>query len=189
MNNTFDLLLHAVDAYTCRECCNGKECGCFFILAASRTSSIWERGHWAHWCPAKPDEPIEISCGADSCGPKEPCVGWKCTLSPPGKYDWQSMRVGDATLCEIVAAYLTCVGLLITKLRNVYCWVCGWNFFLNRWIVGYKQERDCFVHFLRLLVVCWLGALSAWDNVSPVCNFAKSIFLNVSLTHSAINLS
>ena len=28
----------------------------------------------------------------------------------------------------------------------------------------YKQERDCLVHFLRLLAVCWPGAQSAWDN-------------------------
>ena len=37
---------------------------------------------------------------------------------------------------------------------------------LNRWIFGksYKQKRDCFVHFLRLLAVCWPDAQSAWDN-------------------------
>jgi len=30
----------------------------------------------------------------------------------------------------------------------------------NLW-QSYKQERDCLVHFLRLLAVCWPGAQSA----------------------------
>ena len=44
-----------------------------------------------------------------------------------------------------------------TKLRKVYCWVCQWKKLksLNIW-QSYKQERDCFVHFPRLLAVCWL---------------------------------
>ena len=54
-----------------------------------------------------------------------------------------------------VATYLRYGGLLITKLRNVYCSVYQLIFVLNRWIFGknYKQEGDCFVHLLRLLAV------------------------------------
>jgi len=45
------------------------------------------------------------------------------------------------------------VVLLVTKLRKVYCWVCDWNFVfksVNIW-QSYLQERNCLVHFLRLL--------------------------------------
>ena len=53
---------------------------------------------------------------------------------------------------------------------------------------SYKQERDCLVHFLRLLAVCWPGAQSAWDNHALACNFAKySPIQFFSLTDSAIN--
>jgi len=38
---------------------------------------------------------------------------------------------------------------------------------------SYKQERDCLLHFLRLLAVCWPGAQSARDNDVVACNFAK----------------
>ena len=38
---------------------------------------------------------------------------------------------------------------------------------------SYKQKRDCLVHFLRLLGVCWPGSQSAWDNDVQPCNFAK----------------
>ena len=36
-----------------------------------------------------------------------------------------------------------------------------------------KQERDCLVHFIRLLAVCWPGARSARDNQVLACNLAK----------------
>ena len=32
---------------------------------------------------------------------------------------------------------------------------------VNIW-QSYKQERDCLVHFLRLLPLCWPGMQSAW---------------------------
>jgi len=62
-----------------------------------------------------------------------------------------------------VAAYLRCggavnnqlkKGLLMSprvkkKLKSVNIWQ------------SYKQKRDCLVHFLRLLAVCWPGAQSA----------------------------
>jgi len=38
---------------------------------------------------------------------------------------------------------------------------------------SYEQKRDCLVHFLRRLVVCWPGAQSVWENYALVCNFAK----------------
>ena len=38
---------------------------------------------------------------------------------------------------------------------------------------SYQQERDCLVHFLRLVAMCWPGAQSAWDNHVLACNFAK----------------
>jgi len=43
---------------------------------------------------------------------------------------------------------------------------------VNIW-QSYKQERDCLVHFLRLLVACCSGAQSALDNHVLACNFAK----------------
>jgi len=51
-----------------------------------------------------------------------------------------------------VATYLRCGGVLITKLRKVYCWVCQWIFFksVNIW-QSYKQERDYLVPFVRLV--------------------------------------
>ena len=36
---------------------------------------------------------------------------------------------------------------------------------MNIW-QSYTQERDCLVHFLCLLAVCWPGAQSAWDRLS-----------------------
>jgi len=51
------------------------------------------------------------------------------------------------------------VGLVITKLRKVYCWVYEWKKLKSRNIwQSYKKRRDCFVHFLRLLAVCWPSA-------------------------------
>ena len=38
---------------------------------------------------------------------------------------------------------------------------------VNIW-QSYKQERECRVHFLRLLGVCWSGAQSARDNLGIV---------------------
>jgi len=36
-----------------------------------------------------------------------------------------------------------------------------------------KQERDCLVHFLSLLAVCWPGVQSAWDNHTLACDFSQ----------------
>ena len=62
-----------------------------------------------------------------------------------------------------VATYLRCGGLLITKLKRFIAeCVSEKNIFksVNIW-QSYQQERDCLVHFLRLLAVCWPGAQSA----------------------------
>ena len=39
---------------------------------------------------------------------------------------------------------------------------------------SYKQKRDCLVHFLRLLAVCWPGAQSTRGNHALACNRAYS---------------
>ena len=51
------------------------------------------------------------------------------------------------------------MGLLVTKLRTVYCWVWEGKKFklVNIW-QSYKQKRDCLARFLRLLAMCWPGA-------------------------------
>jgi len=72
-----------------------------------------------------------------------------------------------------VATFLTCgvvvnnqikKGLLLTLRVTIF-------FFksVNIW-QSYRQERDCLVHFLRLLAVC---SPSARDNHVLACNFAK----------------
>jgi len=43
---------------------------------------------------------------------------------------------------------------------------------VNIW-QSYKQERDCLMHFLRLLPVCCPGALSVWDNHAVTCNLCQ----------------
>ena len=61
--------------------------------------------------------------------------------------------------------------------------------FVNIW-QSYKQERDCFVHFLRLLAVRWPSAQNARDNYVLACNCQIFTDFNFfSLTDSAIKLS
>jgi len=71
-------------------------------------------------------------------------------------------------------AYLKCGGVVTNQIKK--------GLLLSVWVIffksvnicqSYKQERDCLVHFLRLLAVCWPGAPSAWDNRTLACNFAK----------------
>jgi len=83
-----------------------------------------------------------------------------------------------------VATYLRCGGVVNNQII-FFRWVCQWIFLKSVHISqSYKQERDCLVHFKRLLAVCWQSALSAWDNHALACNFATpfSIFFN-SETH------
>ena len=74
-----------------------------------------------------------------------------------------------------VAAYLRCGGVVYNQIKNgllMSLWVKKIFKSVNTW-QSYKQERDCLVHLLRLLVVCWSGAQSEWDNRALACNFAK----------------
>ena len=58
-------------------------------------------------------------------------------------------------------------GLLGSRVKTFFKSVNIWQ--------SYKQERDCLVHFFRLLVMCWPGAQRARDNHVLACNFAKKI--------------
>ena len=44
---------------------------------------------------------------------------------------------------------------------------------MGEYLASYSKKRDCIVHFLRRLAVCWPGAQSARDNHGLACNFAK----------------
>jgi len=57
---------------------------------------------------------------------------------------------------------------------------------MNIW-QSYKQKRDCLVHFLRLLAVCWPDAQSARDNHALACNFAKFSPIKMFFTHTLSN--
>ena len=74
----------------------------------------------------------------------------------------------------IVATYWRCGGVVNNQIRKGLSLSLSVNYFkpVNIW-QSYKQERDCVVHFLRLLAVCWPGVQSAWDNHALACNFAK----------------
>jgi len=60
-----------------------------------------------------------------------------------------------------VATYLRCSVVVNNQIRK--CFLLSLSVFfkmVNIW-QSCKQERDCLVHFLRLLAVCWPGAQSA----------------------------
>ena len=87
-----------------------------------------------------------------------------------------------------VAVCLRCGGVVSKQIKKglfLSLWVKKLLKSVNIW-QSYKQERDCLVHFLSLLAVCWPHAQSAWDNHTLACNFAKySPILNFfSPTHS-----
>jgi len=73
-----------------------------------------------------------------------------------------------------VATHWRCGGVVNSQIKKGLLLSLSVIFFklVNIW-QSYKQERDCFVHFLRLLAVCWPGAQSARDNHVLACNFAK----------------
>ena len=48
-------------------------------------------------------------------------------------------------------------GLLLILLSKIYIYIFK---SVNIWQT-YKHERDCLVHFIRLLAVCWPGMQSA----------------------------
>jgi len=73
-----------------------------------------------------------------------------------------------------VATYLTFGGVVNNQIKK--CVLLSLRLkkliSVNIW-KSYKQERDCLVHFLHLIAVCWPSAQSAWDNHALACNFAK----------------
>jgi len=90
-----------------------------------------------------------------------------------------------------VATYLRCGGVVNNQIKKGLLLSLSVNLFksANIW-QSYKQEHDCLAHFLCLLVVCWPGAQSAWDNHALVCNFAKYLTILIFLlTDSPANLS
>jgi len=52
----------------------------------------------------------------------------------------------------------------------------------------YMQERDCLVHFLRLLAVCWPGAQSTRDNLVRPAS-VQFITLNVHLCRTKLHVA
>ena len=84
-----------------------------------------------------------------------------------------------------VAAYLKCGGIVNNQIKKGSLWAKILKS-VNIWQSN-KQERDCLVHFLRLLAVCWSGALSARDNHSLACHFAKYSAIKIFFTHRLIN--
>jgi len=61
----------------------------------------------------------------------------------------------------VLTTYLRCRGVVNKQIRSGLLLSVS-EFFkaVNIW-QSYKHERDCLVHFLRLLAVCWPGAQSA----------------------------
>jgi len=74
-----------------------------------------------------------------------------------------------------IATYLRCGGVVNNQVKTgLLLSLSRKKIFksVNIW-QSYKHERDCLVHFLRLLAVCWPGAQSKRDNHVLACNFAK----------------
>jgi len=81
------------------------------------------------------------------------------------------------------------VGLLITELKRFIAESESEKKLksVNIWQSD-NHKRDCLVHFLRPLAVCWPGAQSAGDNHALACNFAKYSPIKKIHSHSAMNL-
>ena len=74
-----------------------------------------------------------------------------------------------------VATYLRCGGIIDNQIKKgllLSLWVKKLVKSVNIW-QSYKQERDCFVHFLRLFSSVLAKRTSARDNHVLACNFAK----------------
>jgi len=69
--------------------------------------------------------------------------------------------INDKLHCS-VAAYLRCSGVVNNQIKKGLLSLESEKNFksVNIW-QSYKQKRDCLVHFLHLLAVCWPGAQSA----------------------------
>ena len=88
-----------------------------------------------------------------------------------------------------VDTYLRCSGVVNNQIKNgllLSLWVIFFKS-VNIW-QSYKQERDCLVHFLHRLAVCWPGVQSARGNHVFACNFADfSPIFNFFFTHGLSN--
>jgi len=72
--------------------------------------------------------------GADSCGPKEPCIRWLCTSVPPGKYDRMTwVAVAIQSVAAITVAPITLLNMLSG------CAVCRMDLL--------RRENAWFIHF------------------------------------------
>jgi len=73
-----------------------------------------------------------------------------------------------------VAIYLRCGGVVNNQIKKGLLLSLRVIFFksVNIW-QSYKLECDYFVHFYRLLAVCWQGTQTARGNHVLDCNFAK----------------
>jgi len=85
----------------------------------------------------------------------QPLLAYVATL--PCEMLMSANQAINDKLQDSVAAYLRCGGVVNNQNKKgllLSLWV---NFFfklVNIW-QSYKQERDCFMHFLSLLAVCW----------------------------------
>ena len=106
-----------------------------------------------------------------------PRLAWVATL--PCETLMSEKHAINDKLQGSIATYLIMVRFLINKLRKVYCWVCEWNFFLNRWMFGKVTSKSVVV---SCTLCAWLkDKESAWDDHFLACNFGKylPIFKNV----------
>jgi len=64
-----------------------------------------------------------------------------------------------------VATHFRCGGVVNNRIKKGLSLSLS-DFFkpVNTW-QSYKQERDCFVHFLRLLAVCWPSARDKFTHI------------------------
>jgi len=74
-----------------------------------------------------------------------------------------------------VATYLRCGGVVNNQIKKglLLSLRVKKNKSVTFFWQNYKQESDCFVHFLSLSAVFWPGAQSARDNQVLACNFEK----------------
>jgi len=97
-------------------------------------------------------------------------------------------QVINDKLQGIVATYFRCGGVVNNQIKKGLLLSLRVEEFLksvNIW-QSYKQKRDCLVHFLRLLAVCWPGARSAWDNTMLLLVTLPSIHWLKKFIHTQI---
>ena len=83
----------------------------------------------AHW-PSQPHWTEWDVCSSDSCAPKEPCISCRCTLSPPGEYDWTTHARWLGLHCQKrLNRSWSCLGCTLLwpqfLLLPVICWETG----------------------------------------------------------------